>query len=746
MLAALSGPRIIAFLSALTLAVSIFTDSKVAAQDSEAPNESGPAVVAAPATPIVLDEKAPAPSPLDHVDKVFAKGVEGFNLVLFYRLGAKSQTYVQMNHVGDYVRDRGAKDEIPFVKHDPNGEYSAAELTLQQAQGLEARDKLVLTKEERDGKENKLPPFIRKGKIGDKKVEFVSVIIDNEGKYVFDKDKGVYRKEIPPVARRKLSDQEKDWLTQADVDRLGTLGWLKVDKKKKEAGDPKPYLLSEKVGGAPIVVLWLAVGSVIFTIYMRGFNIWGFRHAIQIVRGKYDNPKETGEVTHFQALCSALSATVGLGNIAGVTIAMTIGGPGAFFWMICCGFFGMSSKFVECTLGQKYRTVRPDGTVLGGPMQYLHAGLKEIGLGKLGFVLAIVFAVMCILASFGGGNMFQANQSGQQMLSMLQMGREKEISELEGKIKKVAAEAEKSGSEQSFENLTKLQANKSALVAEKKNFEKYFLPGYGIVLAIMVGIVIIGGIKRIGKAAEKIVPAMCVMYMAACMFIIFRHITDVPALVGQIFTEAWAPKAFGGGFVGILVIGVQRAAFSNEAGVGSAAIAHSAAKTEEPVREGSVALLGPFIDTIVVCSMTALVILITGAWNNKEWVVDQGLEGTPLTSKAFGAEISWFPYLLSIAVVLFAYSTLISWSYYGERCWVRLFGPRSSMAYRIIFVMAVFVGAIVKLGSVLDFSDMMILSMAFPNVLGVLLLCPKVRRDLKDYWRRYKAGEFKTFK
>ena len=275
--------------------------------------------------------------------------------------------------------------------------------------------------------------------------------------------------------------------------------------------------------------------------------------------------------------------------------------------------------------------------------------------------------------------------------------------------------------------------------------ERIIKPIFGVVLAAFVALVILGGIKRIGKAAEKVVPSMCLIYVAACLFIILSHLDRVPALISSIFSEAFSGAAMGGGIIGVLVVGVQRAAFSNEAGAGSAAIAHSAAKTDEPIREGCVALLGPFIDTIIVCSMTALVILITGAWDNSEWVVDQGLAGAALTSKAFESEISWFPYVLSVAVVLFAYSTIISWSYYGERAWESLFGARSTPLYKLLAVTCVFIGTVVNLGSVLDFSDMMILGMAFPNIAGVVLLAPKVKRDLAKYWRRYKGGSLRRF-
>ncbi|QDU79972.1 Amino-acid carrier protein AlsT [Polystyrenella longa] len=514
------------------------------------------------------------------------------------------------------------------------------------------------------------------------------------------------------------------------------------------AGDLKPlptedntttHIGTRTTKGAPLVVIWLACGSLFFTLYMGFYNFWGFGHAVEIVGGKYDNPNETGEVTHFQALSSALSATVGLGNIAGVTLAMTMGGPGAFFWMICCGFFGMSSKFVECTLGQKYRHVKPDGTVLGGPMRYLDKGLSELGLRPLGLLLSFTFTIMCILASFGGGNMFQANQSGTVMLEQLQQDDKRQLVSLNEELATAKAAND-------LTEIERLQTDITVLESDITSFDSIFRIAYGLILAALVALVIVGGIKRIGAAAEKIVPTMCAIYVAVCLYIICAHITQIPELVIRIFTEAFSPRALGGGFIGVLVVGVQRAAFSNEAGVGSAAIAHSAARTEEPIREGSVALLGPFIDTIIICSMTALVILITGAWDNQEWILGEGLAGAALTSRAFGSEVSFFPWVLSVAVILFAYSTIISWSYYGERSWEQLFGPRSTFIYKFLTIVFVFLGAIFNLGSVLDFSDMMILSMAFPNILGVVILAPKVKRDLADYWRRYKAGEFKTYK
>ncbi len=559
-------------------------------------------------------------------------------------------------------------------------------------------------------------------------IEFVSRTA-KEATYVKDAE-GIFRAQLPMLSMLSQDDS----LSETEITSALQANLLVLN-------DEGTHIHIGKSGGMPIVVLWLACGAVFFTIYMNGVNIWGFKHAIEVVRGIYDNPDEEGEVTHMQALASALSATVGLGNIAGVTIAMTMGGPGAFFWMMMCGFFGMTSKFVECTLGQKYRRIKDDGSVLGGPMAYLPEGLKELGVGWLGVTLGVLFTFMCIMGSFGGGNMFQSNQAGSQLLTIVQ-------AEDRAKLASLSEEIESANQVNDNAKVLELDTQREALKSEMSDYADTFNMVFGIVMAALVAVVIIGGIKSIGKVAEKIVPAMCLIYILACLYVILAHVAEIPGLVGMIFTEAFNPQAFGGGLVGVLVIGVQRAAFSNEAGVGSAAIVHSAAKTEEPIREGAVALLEPFIDTIVVCSMTALVILITGAWNNSDWIIDQGLAGTQLTSEAFESVLPWFPYILTLAVVLFAFSTMISWSYYGERCWESLFGGSaiSVYTYKAIFIVAVFVGAIVPLGAVLDFSDMMILCMAFPNVLGLILLSPKVRRDLQAYWQRYKSGEFKTYK
>jgi AGCS family alanine or glycine:cation symporter len=448
----------------------------------------------------------------------------------------------------------------------------------------------------------------------------------------------------------------------------------------------------------PLAVFWLVLGAIFFTFRMGFINFRAFGHAIQVTRGKYDDPNNTGEVSHFQALATALSATVGLGNIAGVAIAVSIGGPGATFWMILAGLLGMTSKFTECTLGQQYREVRPDGRIMGGAMFYLSKGLADMNLPKLGKVLAVMFAVLCIGGSIGGGNSFQVNQS-----------------------------------------LKALQETVPILG------EMPWL--YGLVMTIMVGIVIIGGVKRIAQVADKIVPFMAVVYVLVCLLIIFDNFANIGAAFGTIFSGAFTPEAGYGGFIGVLVTGFQRAAFSNEAGVGSAAIAHSAAKTKYPVREGIVALLEPFIDTVVICTMTALVIVFSGAYINPEYSdIIANRQGAALTSRAMGEHYAWVPYMLSLAVMLFAYSTMISWSYYGERCWAYLFGDRSSTSFRIFFLTFTFLGSIITAQNVLDFGDLMILGMAFPNILGLFLLHGKVRDELKVYWAKYKAGELKTNK
>ena len=453
-----------------------------------------------------------------------------------------------------------------------------------------------------------------------------------------------------------------------------------------EAGNPieKPI---------PFIVVWLIIGAFFFTVRMKFINVRGFRHAIGLVQGKYDKPEDEGEVSHFQALATALSGTVGLGNISSVAIAITIGGPGATFWMILAGLLGMSLKFTEVTLGVKYRNIDKNGIVSGGPMHYLSQGLKNkkvagMSLAPLGKVLAFMFAVLVIGAAFGGGNMFQANQAFQQ-----------------------------------FSTLAPAIADYGAL--------------FGFVMAIVVGMVIIGGIKGIAKVTEKIVPFMAIIYVLSASYIIGINFSEIGTVFSMILAGAFAPMAIKGGIIGVLVTGFQRAAFSNEAGVGSASIAHSAVKTDRPVSEGIVALLEPFIDTVLICTMTALVIIFTGFYNPE---IAQGLNGVQLTSKAFESVYSWFPYILGVAIILFAFSTMISWSYYGLKGFEYLFGKSKTTKniFFVIFLVFVIVGASSSLTSVIDFSDMMILSMSFPNIIGLYILAPEVYKDLKSYMNEIK--------
>ena len=463
---------------------------------------------------------------------------------------------------------------------------------------------------------------------------------------------------------------------------------------------------------APLVILLLISAGVIFTIVFRFINIRKFKTAIEIVRGKYggvdhsvaderavvnqvdgdiiktiSDESKDGEVSHFQALTAALSGTVGLGNIAGVAIAISLGGPGATFWMIVAGLLGMSSKFVECTLGVKYRDVSDEGKVFGGPMYYLSKGLAESGKKHLGKILAVVFAVMCVGGSFGGGNMFQVNQAAQQFNSMIGA------------------------------------TSTSAGVI------------FGIVMAILVAVVIIGGIKRIGKITERVVPFMVGIYFIAGIIIIAVNYSNIGNAFGQIIDGAFNPQGIAGGLVGVLIIGFQRAAFSNEAGVGSAAIAHSAVKTKYPASEGFVSLLEPFIDTVIVCTMTALVIIIA---NGDGSIMEYGVktpDGVLATSKAFASVLPWFPYILTLAVISFSLSTMLSWSYYGLQSWMYLFGKSKAAdySYKIIFCIFIVIGAPLSLGAVVDFSDAMIFAMAVPNLIGCFLLFPKVRGELVKY-------------
>ena len=511
---------------------------------------------------------------------------------------------------------------------------------------------------------------------------------------------------------------------------------LGLDEKVNEAFMPVAtwwegfVLTSIPIGGfnVPVVVLLLVIGATFFTIFFGFPAVTKFKLAINTVRGKYDelehhgvektdlevvdgdlpgtirDESKHGEVSHFQALATAVSGTVGLGNIAGVAVAIAVGGPGATFWMIVCGLIGMSTKFVECTLGVKYRDVGEDGTVYGGPMYYLKRGLEAQNKALLGKILAVIFAILCVGASFGGGNAFQSNQAAVQIESILG-----------------------------------LSGGASGFVI-------------GVILALIVGVVIIGGIKRIANITEKIVPFMAGIYVLACLVIIFDNISYVGDAFGMIISGAFTPAAGLGGVLGVLIVGFQRAAFSNEAGAGSAAIAHSAVKTDFPASEGVVALLEPFIDTIVICTMTALVIIFfnmdVGAFDygnsvNSSVLINetqQYVGGVDLTSMAFDSVLPGFSYILTIAIILFAFSTMISWSYYGLQSWKFLFGrgKKADIVYKVLFLLFVVIGASATLDAVIKFSDAMILALVFPNMIGLLFLFPRVREEMNKYVKAIK--------
>ena len=444
----------------------------------------------------------------------------------------------------------------------------------------------------------------------------------------------------------------------------------------------------------PLVLCVMVLGGIFFTFRYTFTNVKLFRHAIHVVMGKYDDPSHEGEISHFQALTSALSATVGLGNIAGVAVAIQLGGPGTVFWLWVVAFFGMSMKFSSCTFAQLYREVDSDGKIVGGPMVYLkQAFAQQLNLPKLGKVLSVFFCLATILASFGGGNMFQANQTYE------------------------------------------LLAQQFPVLADYPLI-------VGIVLALLAGVVVIGGIQSIAKVTSKMVPAMVVFYVIACLAIILSNASQIIPMLGKIISEAFKPDAaVYGTFIGVFIQGVKRASFSNEAGVGSAAIAHAAAKTDEPVREGVVAMLGPFIDTIVVCTMTALAVLMTNSH------LDPALanKGALITAKAFSSLGSFMPILLTVAVVVFAYSTIISYSYYGERAASYLFGKKAVAPFRLVYVFLIICGPLLKLGAVIEFSDLALLSMAFPNILGMIFISSKVKSLVDDYYTRFKAGKMKMY-
>lgn len=447
----------------------------------------------------------------------------------------------------------------------------------------------------------------------------------------------------------------------------------------------------------PLVVLWLVAGAVFFTFYLSFINLRGFKHAIELVRGDYSDPDSSGEVSHFQALATAVSGTVGIGNIGGVAVAVTIGGPGATFWLIVAGFLGMSTKFVECTLGVKYRNENPDGSVSGGPMYYLSKGFEQRGMAGFGRFIGAFYAVGIFIGALGIGNMFQSNQAYVQLNT-------------------VAGGA---------------------------------LDGYGwlvgLILAAVVFSVIIGGIKSIAHVTEIIVPFMAIFYCFFAIVVILMNFTAIPMAISNIITGAFTGEGVAGGALGALIIGFQRAAFSNEAGIGSASIAHAAVKTNEPVTEGYVSLLEPFIDTIVICTITALVI-------GTSQVADPNFAGdatgVAMTSAAFERQLSWFPLPLAFAALLFAFSTTISWSYYGLKGWTYFVGEgaKGQLIYKLFFCAFIVVGCMVQLGPILDISDALVFLICVPNVLGLYFLAPIVRQEMEKYQTRLKSGEIKKYK
>ena len=450
----------------------------------------------------------------------------------------------------------------------------------------------------------------------------------------------------------------------------------------------------------PLIVGWLVFCGLFFTIWLQFLNVRGIPHAINLIRGKFTRRDAEGEVTHFQALATAVSGTVGLGNIAGVAVAISLGGPGATFWMILCGFLGMSTKMAECMLAVKYRKVHPDGSISGGPMYYLRDGLAEIGYRKLGKTLAGFWAVCIFFGALAGGNAFQSNQATEQIIAV-------------------------TGGADSVVN-----DNRWVI---------------GAIFALLAGLVLLGGIKSIARVTSKIVPFMGIMYVVACLVVILVNVGQVPSAVVEIFSSAFNPEGVAGGLIGVLIVGFQRAAFSNEAGLGSAAVAHSPVKTDRPATEGFVASLEPFIDTIIVCTMTALTIVISGAYRDPEFAGKGGdIDGVGLTSRAFESVLPWFPYVLTLAVVLFAFSTMISYSYYGMKGTGYLFGDSkvAENAFKVIFLVFTVLGAASGLTAVITFSDCVIFLMSLGNIIGLYFLAKVIRREFTKYWSDLKSGSW----
>ena len=441
----------------------------------------------------------------------------------------------------------------------------------------------------------------------------------------------------------------------------------------------------------PILILLMIVASIFFTFYFRGMNIWGFKHGFSRIFHKNDDNKDhKGEVSSFGALATALSGTIGLGNIAGVAIAISLGGPGAMFWMCMGAVFGMALKFCEVTLALKHRIINKDGSVSGGPMFYIQHGFSKIGYRRLGKTLAYIFAIACVPATFGGGCMLQTNQAAQQFAVI-------------------------TGGENSF------FATHSWVV--------------GVIVATIVGLVIVGGIKSIAKVTSKIVPVMCVLYLGACLFVIATQFMHIPHAIATIFKEAFMPNAVTGGIVGCIIIGLRRSIQSNEAGIGSSPIAYAAVKTDEPASQGFISMLEPFLDTIVVCSMTAFVIILTGEYQN----YSEGISGVELTSAAFQNVIPFFPYLLAIIIILFALSTTISWAYYGQKAYAFLVGEgkKRTVVYQLIFCMFIVIGSAMNIKSVIDFTDATYLLMAAPNLIAIFIMLPEIKDELKLYCKKH---------
>ncbi len=440
----------------------------------------------------------------------------------------------------------------------------------------------------------------------------------------------------------------------------------------------------------PILILLMIAASIFCTFYLRCTALWGFKHALSQIFPKQTNPDHKGEVSSFGALATALSGTIGLGNIAGVAIAISIGGPGAMFWMCMGAIFGMALKFCEVTLSLKYRHFNKDGSVSGGPMFYIERGLAKKGYHSLGKTLAYVFALACIPGTFGGGCMLQTNQAAEQFINI-------------------------TGGENSF-------------------FAMHTWV-FGLIVAFIIGLVIMGGIKSIARVTTKIVPIMCLLYLGSSLIIIIMNFAHIPHAIYTIFTEAFFPKAVAGGMIGSLILGLRRSIQSNEAGIGSSPIAYAAVKTNEPVSQGFVAMIEPFLDTVIVCSMTAFVIILTGEYLNYR----DGISGVELTSAAYQSAFSFFPYILAIVIILFALSTILSWAYYGQKAWTFLVGEgyKRIKFYQLIFCLFIIIGSSMNLQSVIDFTDATYLVMAAPNLIAIFILIKDIKSDLIEYCKKH---------